>query len=286
MISICTSILNEADNLEVFVRSLVGNATDKNFEIVVVDDENSCKSKLEELQREFPQIKRATRSKIDKARFAEGLIKMYRVNHIFESELIDEMEQTLADFRSSKINLWLPSAHNFNLAAQYARGDRLVFMPADYLIFFDLSEVIDGHFDWIDVTSVEPYPDFSVLKDMKSVGEFKSFTEEILAEAYNQKVATIQQQHGARVVSKQRFEDLGGFDERWFIRAIGDDLFNYKNGVSRMVDAIGHLTSPYIGAIRGTSNKEFKYLSPRYSINYDDHKFFFDRIDKWRMANE
>lgn len=274
MISICTTIYNQPENLEVFVRSMVGNATDKNFEIVIVDDENSCTKKLKELSKEFPQIKRISRSKKQRIKFIQGLIKFYKEIGIFEPEIIKGMEQTLSDYIKKNMRLWLPMPHNFNLAAKYAKGDTLVFLPADYLIFFDISKLKTdyGHFEWIDITSVEPYPDFKTVN-----------IDELLGMAIKQKVGIVQGQHGARIVSKELFDEIGGFDDRWFVRALGEDLFNdkcrAKLGWRRLADTHLYLTPPYVGCIRG--NKDFVYLSPKYDSSVDKHHYFVDKIKVW-----
>jgi glycosyltransferase involved in cell wall biosynthesis len=284
MLSVCSTIYGNPDNLEVFVRSLVGNSTTKDFEIIIVDDEELCKDKLIELKKEFPQLKSIPRTKKDKAKFAEKLIEYYQVNHIFSKELLDEMRGVVSSYKLGTRELWLPTPHNFNLAAKKAKGDMLLFLPADYLIFFDLAKVSEGHFDWLDIGSLDPYPDFSKLKGLKKE-EFRDFTEEILDRAFKSNIMRITAQHGARVVSMEKYKKIGGFDERWFIRAIGEDLFNRQTGMTPLSQEILFLTSPFVGCIRGKGNSLY-YLSPKYTINAEDHNFFLNEIRRFLKLDE
>jgi glycosyltransferase involved in cell wall biosynthesis len=285
MISICTTIWKQEDSLETFVRSLVGMASDKNFEIVVVDDEESCKDKILELQKEFPQIVRVPHTKKDKVKFARKLVRFYKKIGIF-GDYINGMNQTISDYSKGKVNLWLPMGHNFNLAASVAKGDTLVFMPADYLCFFDISklEVEYGHFDWIDVSSVEPHPDMNILKSFTKQEQFKEFTDEILDWALKHNLATVQGQHGSRIISRARYQELCGFDDRWFTRALGEDLFNDKcrnaMGWQRLASNYLFLTNPYVGALE-TRLEDFVYLSPAYGVHPDNHLPFVERIKQW-----
>lgn len=285
MLSVCSTIYGNPDNLEVFVRSLVGNSTTKDFEIIIVDDEELCKDKLIELKKEFPQLKSIPRTRKQKASFAENLIKYYADEHVFSEELLAEMREVVKQYRLGKKDLWLPTPHNFNLAASKAKGDMLLFLPADYLIFFDLAMVQEGHFDWLDITSVDPYPDFTKLRELKKLEEFRDFTETILDKALKTGVLRITAQHGARVVSMDTFKRVGGFDQRWFIRAIGEDLFNRKTGIIPLSENILHLTSPFVGCIRG-QGRNLEYLSPKYDIYADNHTFFLNEIRRFLRLDE
>ncbi len=283
MISICTTIYREPNNLEVFVRSLVGNATKNDFEIIIVDDENSTTKKLKELQKEFPQIKIVPHPKEDRIKYVQSMIDFYKKEKIFTDKEIKKMQKRLDWYSKTNVELWLPMPHNYNLASKYATGDMLIFMPADYLIFFDIFKLKEGHFEWIDITSTDPYPDFAVLfKKHKTREEIRELTKIILNDAMNQEMTIVTQQHGSRVVSREKFEEKGGFDDRWFIRAFGEDLFNNKyGGAVRMAGIVSYDTYPYIGAIRPTNPKSHNYLSPDYGSIPEKHLPFLNKIKEY-----
>lgn len=284
MISICTTIYRETENLEVFVRSLVANASQKDFEIIIVDDENSCTKKLTELQKEFPQIKIVPHSKEDRIKYIETMIDFYKKSKVFLKKQIEGMEERLEEYKKTDMELWLPMPHNYNLAAKYASGDLLIFMPADYLIFFDIFKLKEGHFEWIDITSTEPYPDFSILPGL-TPEEIRAFTTAVLEQAFKNGVTIVERQHGSRVVSRARYDEVGGFDERWFIRAFGEDLFNrIATGSARMSEKVAYLTYPYIGAIRSKNPSKHNYLSPDYDSIPEKHLPFYLKAKEYCNA--
>lgn len=286
MISICTTIYREPENLEVFVRSMVGNASQPDFEIIIVDDENSTTEKLLELQKEFPQIKIVPHPKEERIKFIQSLIDFYRHEKIFSEEEIGKMEKTLKKYKKTDMELWLPMPHNYNLASEQATGETLIFMPADYFIFFDIFELEKGHFEWIDITSIDPYPDFEELfKTHKTHEEIQALSKVILDQALAQEVTVVTRQHGSRVVSRENFIENGKFDDKWFVRAFGDDLFNQTHGgVMQMPGTVFFNTNPYIGAIRAKNPRNHNYLSPDYDSNPDKHLPFLNKIKEYLYA--
>lgn len=300
MISICTSIYRETDNLEIFVRSLFGNATSPEMiDLIVVNDENypSTTAKLNELKKEFPQIKIVPHTREERVKFIKNMIDYYKKEKIFDKKYIKEMRKTLRDYKSGKQDrLWLSMVPKYNMAAKEAKSDILVFMPADYLVFFDMSsfymkcsliledkKICYGHFDWVDLSALDPTEILSNLRKCKTTDEFKAYTQSILFKGHP---VPVQAQHGSRVVNKTLYESVGKFDERWFTRALGDDLFNDKCraewGVPyRLLDYSLFLRDPmFIGAVRA-NNGNHTYLTPSYTLSVDDHLLFVNKIKEY-----
>ena len=247
MFSFCSSIYRETVELDVFIRSLICNASDPNMlEIIITNDEGytSTASILNRLQDEFPQVKSITISKEDRISFIKSCIDLYTKDSIFPEPDINIMIDTLSKYESGEIDrLWFPPARGYNLAAQASIGNILAIIPSDYVCFFDATEVynrrneilneygvIACNFGWIRLSDI---PDKLLYNDTidtlyKNIdADKRTSLNNMLNIALGMNLPTTSScQHGSRVVSRNLFDDVGGFDDRWFLRAMYDEIFN------------------------------------------------------------
>ena len=298
MLSICTSIYRETDSLEVFVRTVFGNASNPSeIEIVVANDETHPETAevLSRLSLEFPNLIHFSRTKRERVKFLRNIVNFYRRNEIFTSEELQDMEDRISQYESGELaSLWFPPGKLFNKAAKIARGDVLLFVPADYICFADLTKIYEGykkipgdvvgHFDWLDTTSLDPMPDIlSVVRDLKGRVEFNEATNDWLQQAFSNNVGHVWQQHGMRMVKKEIFEKAGGFDGRWFVRSWNDDSLNRRleqhADAHRLLDLdLTKNYNPYFGTLRGKSWREPTYLCSKYSGLPEIHNSFLSRV--------
>ncbi len=298
MLSICTSIYRETDSLEVFIRTVFGNASDPSqIEIVVANDESypPTTDLLSRLSLEYPNLKHFGRSKIERVQFLRKMVNLYRGEKVFDEGELQDMEDRISKYESGELDsIWFPPGKLFNRAASMSSGDVLLFVPADYICFADLSKLyqafketpgdIVGHFDWLDTTSLDPMPDvLNVVRGLKTKNEFYEKTNEWLQQAFANNVAHVWQQHGMRMVKREIFEKAGRFDGRWFVRSWNDDYVNRKMSehaeTYRLLDLDRtKLYSPYFGTLRGKSWREPTYLCSKYSGLPEIHNQFLSRI--------
>jgi len=246
MLSVCSSIYRETESLEIFVRSVLGNASDPSqVEVVIVNDEGygPTTEVLAVLAGEFPQLKYLTITRPERAEFFRRTVAFYKEAGVFPVEDVAEFEGTLDRYEAGElVKLWFSMAHNYNLAVAQSQGDVLMVLPSDYFCFFDATEIYRkyleakagtgsfmGLLDWVAFGSLVPLPDVcGILREPKTHGETRRFTLQCLQDALAQNVARGKSQHGARIVDRETFDRVGGFDGRWFVRALPDDLFNRK----------------------------------------------------------
>lgn len=305
MLSICSSIYRETQSLEIFVRSVLGNASDPSqVEIVIVNDEGypPTTDTLKVLSEEFSQLKYLTITRPERIEFIHKTIVFYKENQIFPTEDIVELEKTLEKYKTGELDkLWFQAAHNYNLAVAQSQGDVLAVLPSDYFCFFDATEIYQrclelksrigsfvGHFDWIDTTSLDPMPDIcGILRKLKAREEIREFTLRCLDDAIAQRLTSLPEQHGSRVVDRGTFDKVGGFDGRWFVRAFGDDLFNCKvkkilPPPYRLADHLEFTgTICTVGVVRPGDWGEPAYLHPRYFGSPEYHRSWVDKIEKF-----
>jgi glycosyltransferase involved in cell wall biosynthesis len=292
MISICSTCYRETDTLEIFVRSIIGNATKPDdLEIIIVNDEGylPTQEKLFELEKEFKQLQHITFPRKKRIRFFEKVIDFYDGSKIFDSEVIKSMRKQISDYSEGIISrLWYPAGGRFNMACKYAKGDYMIICPSDYLVMTDVSllehhvnnlkdEHKALHFDWYDFTSLEPYPD--VLEQLRKEKDIRGLTKGWMEQAMKNNIAMIHMQHGTRIINSSLYPLTRGFDDRWFIRALHEDLFNlsakvYAPGPYRIMDygAMG-ITYPFMGPIRGQQHP-LNYLTPLYDGGVEKHDVF------------
>ena len=298
MLSICTSVYRETDSLEIFVRTVFGNASKpQEIEIIVANDENykPTSELLNRLSLEFPNIIYYNRSKENRVKFLRNRVNFYRREHIFNPEETDNMNETINRYEGNDLDsLWFPPGVLYNKSASLAHGDVLSLVPADYICFGDLTKIYEayralpgdviGHFDWLDTTSLDPMPDVpKITLGLKNHEEFNQVTNHWLQQAFSNNVAHVWQQHGMRMVRKDIFEKAGRFDGRWFTRAWNDDSLNRRMEqyatTYRLMD-IDQIKSfnPYFGTIRGVSWREPNYLYSDYRGTPEIHSNFLSRI--------
>lgn len=264
MISVCTTIYKDPEAFKIFLDSIYSNSTGE-FELVVVNDSND--KEIKKVAKDYP-LKLIPFTKKDRIKHMNEMIEYYETNEIFDQSLIDEMKMTVEEYKKKDIDIWLPTPKKFNLGANKASGDILIFMPGDYYVYFDVASIekkareimkiedhIYGHFDWSQV-------------DKDNIPE----TTEPIVKA----------QHGMRVVDRKLFDEIGGFDDRWFVRALGEDLFNEEcrrvwGGMYRLKDLVHFVNDNMCAASLGT-NRVHRYLSPSYSAEPEKHLYFVNRI--------
>lgn len=246
MLSVCSSTYRETESLEIFVRSVLGNASDPSrMEVVIVNDEGHGPTAelLEVLSEEFSQLEYLTITRPERAEFFRRTVAFYKETEVFPAKDIKEMEENLDRYEAGEVvKLWFNMAHNYNLAVAKSQGDVLMVLPADYFCFFDATEIYQkyleakaevgsfmGLLDWIGFGHFEPMPDVcGTLRELKTHEEIRGFTLRCLQDALDQNVGRGSSNHGARIIDRETFDRVGGFDGRWFVRALGDDLFNEK----------------------------------------------------------
>jgi len=298
MLSICTAIYKETDSLEVFVRTVFGNAsTPSEIEIIVANDgtDPATAEVLSRLSLEFPNLKHFSRTKNQRIKFLKNTISFYKRSEIFTSEEITDMEQRVEQYENGELeSIWFPPGKLQNKAAKMARGDVFLFVPADYICFGDLTKIYEayknlsgdviGHFDWLDTTSLDPMPDIlNIVRELKTRDEFHAATNDWLQQAFSNGVAHVWMQHGMRMVRRDIFKKAGGFDGRWFIRSWNDDGLNRRleqyADPSRLMELDQTRSlNPYFGTLRGKSWKEPTYLCSTYKGLPEIHGSFLSRI--------
>lgn len=298
MISICSTTYRETVALDIFVRTLIGNASDKNdLEVIIMNDEDypeTCKV-LEDLSWEFPQLKYFPYTLHKRAEFFRKQVDFYKRENIFDDDEIRDMYRVLDEYEERKIDkLWFTCCHGYNLSAEQAKGDALILMPSDYIVFFNATDIYHklktyypkgylGYFDWINFAGLMPEMDTKAeLKD-----DIRKVTQKWLDQFLASKREMVLQQHGARLIDGESFDELGGFDDRWFVRAIPDDLFNEAakrklNMPYRLLENIATFnTDPYMGNMRESSSSAHQYLTDFYGIQADVHARFSERIREY-----
>lgn len=299
MLSICTSVYQETDSLEIFVRTVFGNASKPaEIEIIVANDGAypATAEVLNRLSLEFPGLIYYSRTKEQRISFLRNRVEFYRREYIFTPEEIEDMEAIISKYESGELEgLWFPPGKMYNKSAKMAHGDVLLLVPADYICFGDLTKIYEsyksipgdiiGHFDWLDTTSLDPMPDIlGTSRQLKTRQEFGEKTNEWLQQAFGNNVAHVWQQHGMRMVRKDIFEKAGKFDGRWFVRALNDDSLNRRMDqhafTYRLLDLDQFKSlSPYFGTVRGKSWKEPNYLYSNYRGTPEIHSSFLSRIE-------
>lgn len=301
MVSVCSSVYRETEQLEIFVRSVLQQASDpENVEIIIINDEGyePTTKVLQRLSREFPQLKYFIRTKKERCEFIRKQISFYENNQLFSDEIIDDMRWIVDGYEAGLINrLWFPPGELFNLAVSKSRGDVLMISPADYLCTFDISLLYErylgvkklerksfvGHFDWVDFSSLDPMPDICKIL-CKKVG-----VEDLVRNCLNQidsnSLTVVQGQHGARLIDRESFDKVGGFDGRWFVRAWNDDCFNQKlktilDPTYRLMDRMQFFeTNAYVGALRTKDPPPINYLTQFYNpAQPENHAGFLNPI--------
>ena len=298
MLSICTSIFREIGSLEVFVRTVFGNAsTPSEIEIIVANDgaDPATAEVLDRLGLEFPNLIHFSRTKDQRIKFLRNTVDFYRRNEIFTSEELQDMDNRILQYENGELeSIWFPPGKLYNKAVKMAHGDVLLLVPADYICFGDLSKIYEayksipgdiiGHFDWLDTTSLDPMPDIlSTVRSVKTGDQFHVVTNEWLQQAFANNVGHVWNQHGMRMVRKDIFEKAGGYDGRWFTRAWCEDYMNRK--MERFAEAHRLMEldqtksfNPYFGTLRGKSWREPNYLCSMYSGLPEIHSQFLSRI--------
>jgi len=298
MLSICTSSYRETDSLEIFIRTVFGNASDpSNVEIVIANDGNYLPTKelLTRLSLEFPNLKFFCRTKRKRIKWLSKIVDFYEKENIFTPEVIADMRERIAKYKIGELSsIWFPAGELFNKASQIATGDVLLFVPSDYICFADLSRVYDafkqtpgdivGHFEWLDTTSLDPMPDIiGIVRGMKTHQEFKETTDKWLEQAFSNGVAHVWQQHGMRMMTREVFEKARMFDGRWFTRSWNEDSLNER--VDQVASRFRLLDlnqfqnlNPYFGTIRGVTWREPEYLSSIYRSIPEVHNEFISKI--------
>lgn len=298
MLSICTAIYRETDSLEVFVRTVFGNASNPSeIEIIVANDEGyePTKELLGRLSLEYPNLIYFSRTKQDRVKFLRKAVAFYRRNEIFTTEELQNMEDRILQYENGELeSLWFPPGKLQNKASKMAHGDVLLFVPADYICFGDLTRIYEAykklpgdvvaHFDWLDTTSLDPMPDIlNIVRSIKTRADFHSVTDEWLRQAFTNGVGHVWNQHGMRMVKREVFEKAKGFDGRWFTRSWNDDSLNKR--IEQYADAHRLMEldqtksfNPYFGTLRGKSWREPNYLCSLYSGLPEIHNGFLSRI--------
>jgi len=298
MLSICTSIYRETDSLEVFVRTVFGNAsTPSEIEIIVANDETSPATAdlLSRLALEFPNLRSFSRTKTQRIKFLRNRVEFYKRENIFSPEELTNMDERINQYESGELEtLWFPPGVLYNKAAKMASGDVLLLVPADYICFGDLSKIYEafknipgdivGHFDWLDTTSLDPMPDIlNIVRKTKPKDEFHAVTNDWLQQAFANNVGHVWQQHGMRMVKKDVFEKAGCYDGRWFTRSWNEDSLNRRMEQFANAHRLMELDqtksfNPYFGTLRGKSWREPNYLCSFYSGLPEIHSQFLSRI--------
>jgi len=295
MISVCSTIYREPEALEVFVRSLLGNASDPNqVEIVIINDENNPEIRecLDRLSVEFKQLHFITRYKEERIEFFKERISFYEENCIFDSEVIKSMRKQIDKYGNGKINsIWYPAGYNFNTAVTASSGDVLMITPSDYLCTFDIVKMYQiiskednfaARFDWYDFTSLDPHP--KMAQELRESKDIPALTEKWLNQAQREGLMWLPQQHGARIVQRHIYNQAGGFDGRWFVRAVSEDLFNlavsvYATSHYRIMNhELLRDSKAYIGPVRRNNTINYHYLTPLYDGLPETHVKFKDEI--------
>jgi hypothetical protein len=295
MISICSTCYHETDQLEIFIRSVIGNATNPNdLEIIIVNDEawGPTEEILIKLEEEFKQLQHINFPKKDRIKFLRGVVDFYDGTRIFPAKYIPGMRTQIDKYESGEIErLWYPAGGKFNMAANKAKGDTIIFCPSDYLVICDVTllsqrllsftdEFKEMHFDWYDFTSLDPYPDY--LAELKE-GDIRRKSIQWFYQALKDGVSMVHMQHGARILTSNLYPLTKGFDDRWFIRALTEDLFNlsaqiYAPGKHRIMDYPLTDTYPFMGPVRNYKPHPIVYLSPDYDGNPETHNAFKEDI--------
>lgn len=306
MLSVCTGTYREVRSLEIFVRSLFGNASNpRDIELIICNDEGYPETELllNSLSLEFPQILHFTVDKNERIEEFKDKIDFYKKENIFEQDIIDDMYKQIDRYKVGDINnLWYSCGRVYNKAVRKATGDMMMILPSDYLIFFDATKIYElarglkpfvGHFDWIDFSSVDfdilidfSSPDHDIIKEFKTFNShdnFRDLSRKWLDNYKNRGLTIIAGQHGSRIVDRETFEKVGGFDERWFLRAVADDEFNKKAVKHSKIVRLGDMRQfeelmPYIGAIRPKDFQLPKYLTSFYRCSADVHSQFLEKI--------
>lgn len=302
MLSICTTIYQDPTALEVFIRTLFGNASEPDLiELIIMNDGEDPETEkvLLELSKEFHQLKHFGVSKRKRIEFFKQKIRYYKERRIFDSEIIYDMHKQVKRYEKNKIkSLWFPAGRGYNASARRSKGDFLLFMPADFICFFDITaiykeakksfgeeNVFVGYFDWVDFTSIAPELEaVNAIPTLKGHSEFREFSKKWIEESLKQGLNIVEGQHGSRIINRELFEEIGGFDTRWFLRALTDDLFNekakkYQFSAFRLNDkAEMKWTLPYMGSLRPFSVVPSEYLTPKYRTSPDSHLFFLNKI--------
>jgi hypothetical protein len=296
MLSVCTTTYKETIALEIFIRSLFGNASNpKDIELIICNDEECLETEqvLNSLSLEFPKIKHFAISKYERINEFQEKIDFYKEENIFEKKIIDDMYEQIEKYKTGQIdNLWYPPGRIYNKVANKAKGSMLMILPSDYLCLFDATKIYKlarksksfvGYFDWIDLVSVEQ--DFDIVNEFKSFkhhNDFRRFSRELYDNAKKQKVTIIPGQHGARILDRKTFNKSGGFDDRWFLRAVAEDEFNQK--VGRSYETIlannprfGKML-PYVCRVKYQNILQQIYLTSFYNISADVHAAFSEMI--------
>lgn len=281
MISICSSVYKETDSLEIFVRSVFGNASKPDdVEMIIVNDESyePTEETLIKLEEEFKQLRHIDFPKKNRIEFFKRVVDFYDSAKIFPPGTTDPMREQIALYESGELErIWYPSGGRYNYACREAKGDYMVICPSDYLFMCDVSMLerfinqIPGEhkelrFDWYDFTSLEPYPD--ILNILKTSKDIRSITKEWMKQAWDNNLMMVHMQHGARIINSTLYPLTRGFDDRWFIRALHEDLFNlaseiYAPNPHRIMDYAMKDCYPFVGPVRGRPS-EYHYLSPLY----------------------
>lgn len=287
MISVCSTTYRETKALEIFVRSLLLNASDpKEIEIIITNDEDNASTRetLGQLRKEFPQLSFFPYKKEERIRFFKKQIDFYQKNNIFAGEEIGDMYYILDGYESGRIdNLWYTCTHGYNEAVKRANGEYLVIMPSDYICFFDINKIVHAltppflrYFDWLDFSSD--------LKTIDCLGDLKkgSSTKEWCLRSLS--YPTVGQQHGSRIIDKKSFDLVGGFDDRWFVRAFPDDKFNFtaKKIIPPPYSMVDQPDTgsfyPFIGSLKESNSTPLQYLTNFYSVSGSVHAHFMAEI--------
>lgn len=152
MISICCCALNAKWDVEIFVRALVAQNPDVDFEVVVTLDDRMFDGSLEhlrKLEKEIKQLKIVHHTNDDTIQYLEAVIDYYDKKDLFTPAFRGVLKENLEKYKAGTFLdrktgfLWLTSGLLYNKAVQASSGELLIVTPGDFMYLFSLKKLID-----------------------------------------------------------------------------------------------------------------------------------------------
>lgn len=219
MLSVCGSVYMNNGNFAGFARNILDQADDPDgIEFVVADDGSGSDVVAESFEKVRSMTKGLTVVPVTRAErvdYFKRCVLFYEQEAIFPPDRISEFRVRLSRYESEESRwLWFPPNRNYNKVISMASGDVVLHTPVDVMIHFDLSQM---------------YRRFKErMAERKYLCVFFGLLEGNTARC-----------HGLRMFNRSLFDALKrldlrfspeafSFDERWFVRAFGDDDWNVR----------------------------------------------------------